>query len=278
MKRKLFCEINPLCYKLSERKEIIRRYIKNVTSKDNFAQSKSTENLPYIWKGHTSPILRKLDGVDMTMQYNKITNLAIAGGKIDGLIITPGKTFSFWHTVGACTKRRGYITGLVIKNGCLSSDTGGGICQLANMIHYLVLHSPLKVTEQHHHSDALFPDSGRRVPFGTGTSVGYNMFDYCFKNTTATSVQLRIWQDGETLYGELRSDVPPKYRYKLVEEGHHYSCENTSDSNSIYYRNSEIYRIIIDRETGETLRRELLLRNHSRVMYDYSLIPQDEIK
>ncbi len=38
----------------------------------------------------------------------------------------------------------------------MRSGYGGGLCQMANMIHYLVLNSPLEVTELHHHSDALF--------------------------------------------------------------------------------------------------------------------------
>ena len=52
---------------------------------------------------------------------------------------------------------------------------------MANMIHWLVLHTPLEVTELHHHSDALFPDVKRRVPFGTGTSISYKALDYRFK-------------------------------------------------------------------------------------------------
>ena len=57
----------------------------------------------------------------------------------------------------------------------------GGLCNLANTLNLLVMHSPLKVTELHTHSDALSPDHGTRVPFGTGTSVSYNYVDYRFK-------------------------------------------------------------------------------------------------
>lgn len=60
----------------------------------------------------------------------------------------------------------------------------------------MVLNSPLTVTELHHHTDALFPDSGRRVPFGTGTSIFYKNVDYRFRNDTDTPVQLLIWQEG----------------------------------------------------------------------------------
>ena len=75
------------------------------------------------------------------------------------------------------------------------------------------------------------------------------------------------------LYGEIRSTVPLRYKYRLVEEGHHFSNED-----GVYYRNSKVYRIKIDKETNKEISKELILDNHSKVMYDYSLIPKDEIK
>ena len=141
------------------------------------------------------------------------------------------------------------------------------------MVHWLVLNSPLEVTELHHHSDALFPDERRRVPFGTGTSVRYNNFDYRFKNTSDQDVQLLCWVEGGEVCGELRSENPFLYRYKLVEENHHFQKEGEK-----YYRISQVYRIVIDRATNEEIKKELILDNHSEVLYDYDLIPKEEIK
>ena len=149
---------------------------------------------------------------------------------------------------------------------------GGGLCQMANMVHFLVLNSPLEVTELHHHTDALFPDERRRVPFGTGTSVFYNNVDYRFKNNLDQNVQILVWIENGELCGELRSEKPFKYRYKLVEENHHFAKEGDD-----YYRISQIYRVVIDKATGEEVRKELILNNHSRVMYDHSLIPKEQI-
>lgn len=144
---------------------------------------------------------------------------------------------------------------------------------MANMIHWLVLNSPLEVTELHHHSDALFPDERRRVPFGTGTSICYNALDYRFKNNTDQDIQILVWIENEELCGELRSEREFPCRYKLVEENHHFKKEGDS-----FYRISQVYRIVIDRLTNTELYKELILDNHSLVMYDYSLIPQDEIR
>lgn len=274
MGRKLFCEYGPIFYKISLLKEAIKKDLKDFKNGKKFAKKINKENFEHIWKGDTKVLLRKLHGVDMQLQKNKVTNLRIASKRIDGIVVKPGEEFSFWNLVGNATKRKGYLEGLVISNSQMKKGVGGGLCQMANMIHWLVLHTPLEVTELHHHSDALFPDVKRRVPFGTGTSISYKALDYRFKNTTNTPIQIRIWLDDTMLYGEIRSNEPLKQRYKIVEEDNYYEKED----DGIFYRNSKVYRIITDKETKQEIKKELILNNHSQVMYDYELIPKDEIR
>lgn len=273
MGRKLFCDISPACYKISVWKCCRIREIKDFFSREKFAAQKNSDLLPNVVKGHTSVLVRRLEGVDMRLQENKVTNIALAAAKINGIIVRPGETFSFWRTVGKTAEKQGYKEGLVIhRGGKLGSGIGGGLCQMANMVHWLVLNSPLTVTELHHHSDALFPDERRRVPFGTGTSVLNNYIDYRFKNTTDQTVQLVTWiEDGE-LCGELRSEHQYPCRYKLYEEDNRFVEESGK-----WYRLSKVWRSVIDRATGEELRRELILDNHSLVMYDPVLIPPEQI-
>lgn len=273
-RRKLFCEYGPIAYKISLFKEARKKDFIDLINGRRFAKKKIKENLEYIWKGDTKILLRKLHGVDMQLQKNKVKNLELASKKIDGIIINPGEEFPFWNLVGNATKRKGYLEGLVISNSQMKTGIGGGLCQMANMIHWLVLHTPLTVTELHHHSDALFPDVKRRVPFGTGTSISYKALDYRFKNTTEYPIQIRVWLDDTMLYGEIRSAVPLKEKYKIVEEDNHYA----KDEDGVFYRNSKVYRIVTNKETNEQIRKELILNNHSKVMYDYELIPKEEIR
>ena len=178
-RRKLFCEISPFTYKLARCKCILQRMIMDTISKDKFAKAKDTENLPVLIYEHKSLIRRKLGNVDLVLQENKATNLSIAAPKVNGILIKPGETFSFWQLVGAPSERKGYQIGLVIEKGKPSKGTGGGMCQFTNLIHWMVLHSPLDIVEYHHHDNLdLFPDFGRQVPFGIGTSVFYNYGDY----------------------------------------------------------------------------------------------------
>ena len=40
----------------------------------------------------------------------------------------------------------------------------------------------------------------------------------------------------------------------------------------------QVYKITIDKETNQEINKELILDNHSEVLYDYNLIPKDQIK
>jgi len=273
-KNKLFCDIHPICYAISVQKEIFKRHLKNFSSKENFAGTINREKLPDVVFSHNSNMIKRAQGVDLKSQENKVVNIMLSCNKLNGVIIHPGEVFSFWKIVGRSTKKKGFKEGRVIsrKKG-LTTGIGGGLCNLANTIHLLILHSPLHITEFHNHSDALVPDEGKREPFSTGTSVGYNYIDYRFKNNTDRDVQLCLWCEGEILYAELRSERGFPYSYKLAEENHHFRKEKNK-----YYRISRIYKETFDNVTGDLLKKELILDNHSEVMYDYALIPEDQIR
>lgn len=269
----LFCDINPTCYAISLQKEICRRHLKNFLSKEKFAKATKKEKLPNIISSHSSNLIKKGKGIDPVLQENKAINIMLACSKINGIIIHPGEVFSFWKTVGKTSRKKGYKDGRVIHGNKLKPGIGGGLCNLGNTIHLLVLHSPLKVTEFHSHSDALAPDEGKRVPFSAGTSVSYNNIDYRFKNNTDQDIQLLVWCEDGKLYGELRSEREFPWCYELAEEDHHFKKEGDK-----YFRISKIYKKTLDRSTGKPLGKQLVLDNHSEVMFDYTLIPQELIR
>ena len=264
MKRKLFCEISPFTYRLSIEKGILERKVKDFFGKTRFAKRRTGEPLPVVVYRHNSLIRRRLGNVDMQLQENKATNLALAVTHIDGLLIKPGETFSIWKLVGRTTQRKGYKEGLTIARGVPSKGIGGGMCQLSNLIHWMVLHSDLTITEHHHHDGLdLFPDFGRQIPFGTGTSISYNYIDYRVKNETANTYQLRLRVEGEYLCGELRALEHLPHTFHIHAENEFFSREG-----GVVYRNGEVYRDIVDCATGRTLESQPIRTNHARVMYD----------
>ena len=267
MARRLFCEISPLTYRLSVEKNIIQRRLRDIARRCRFAAERSSEPLGVKIYSHSSLIRRRLGDVDMRLQENKAVNLSIAAPKVDGILIRPGETFSFWHLVGRDSKRKGYLEGLTIANGKVSSGTGGGMCQFTNLIHWMVLHSELTVTERHHHDQFdLFPDFGRKVPFGTGTSIMYNYLDYRVRNDTDRTYQILVRCDGEYLIGELLSDKPQEYKYHCTVKDQRFVREK--DGN--VYRCGYVVRRTIDRTTGNDVHEEIISTNHARVMYDTS--------
>ncbi len=271
--RILFSDISPVTYAISEHKEILKRHIVNLFSSENIAKTKIKKKLPNLISKQSSHLIKRGKGIDIRLQENKAVNIRLACKKLNGLVIKPGETFSFWLTVGKTTKEKGYKDGRVIVGGKLTPGIGGGLCNLSNTIHKLVLHSPLEVTEFHSHSDALAPDEGKRVPFSSGTSVSYNYIDYRFRNNTDQNIQLVLWCDDDNLYGELRSERPFPFYFDISEENHHFAKEGDK-----YYRISKIYKNTYLRSTGELIDKKLVLDNHSEVMFDYDLIPKELIR
>ncbi len=264
MARKLFCQLGPWAYQLSVVKCRMERRLRDYLSGARFACQRVPDPLPVLIYRHSSLIRRSLGQVDMTLQENKAVNLALAAPKVSGVRIQPGETFSFWHLVGNPTARQGYREGLTIGNGATYRGIGGGMCQFTNLIHWLVLHSDLEITEHHHHDGYdLFPDFGRQVPFGTGTSIMYQYVDYRFRNGTDRTYQLLTWVDGEYLRGELRADSAQALKYHVKARD-----ERFVRAGDAVYRLGQVWREGVDPATGNCITRVLLRENHSRVMYD----------
>lgn len=274
-RKRLFCELNPTTYAISLQKEICKRHLKNLLKRERYASERLLDKMPIVVASHSGDMIKRGPGIDPQLQINKAENIRLACSRINGLVIHPGESFSFWHYVGKTSKKNGFTEGRVIVNGKLVSGVGGGLCNLANTLNLLIMDSPMTVTEIHHHSDALAPDpNGVRVPYSAGTSVNYNFIDYRFRNDSNQPVQLCAWCDGDFLHTELRTTKEFPYSYRIVEEGHHFHQED----NGKFYRKSKIYREIIDKSTGNIVKRELKWNNRSEVMFDYSLIPIDQIK
>jgi len=272
-KRRLFCEISPLTYAISVQKMRFIRHVKNIFTLTRFAKTKA-DDLPVLVYKHKSLIRRKLGDVDMGLQENKAVNLSLAAPKIRGVIIRPKEVFSFWKLVGSCSRHKGYRAGLTISAGKAASDIGGGMCQFTNLIHWLVLHSPLTIIEHHHHDGYdMFPDYGRVVPFGCGTSIMYNYLDYRFRNDTDTTFQIVVYTSGTHLCGDLRASGALACSYHIVEEDAHFA-----KLDDVYYRNNKIVRQVIDKETGNEIERKIIKQSHARVMYDEKFIPDEAMR
>lgn len=211
---------------------------------------------------HQTPLLRRLKQVDMQLQYNKITNLRLAAKNIDGLVLAPGETFSFWRRTGRPTAAKGYLPGLVLDSGRVGAGIGGGLCQMGNLIYWMALHSPLTVTERWRHSYDVFPDENRVLPFGSGATLAYNYIDLQIRNDTQQSFQLCVWLSETELHGEIRSAQPWPFQYEVFEKEHFIRHEPWGG----YSRHNRIVRRLRD-AGGALLREDLVVENHALLMY-----------
>ncbi len=241
-----------------------RRYLDWVFSSRQYARTIQPDaRLSYRVAAHQTPILRQLRNVDMQLQYNKITNLQLACRCINGLVLQPGETFSFWKLVGKPTRRKGYLEGMVLCNGGFSPGTGGGLCQLSNLIYWMTLHTPLTVTERWRHNYDVFPDSNRTQPFGSGATVSYNYIDLQIRNETRSEYQLLVGLDDQFLRGEWLSSQPTVNSYEVYEREHIIRAEWWGG----YTRHNVIFRRVFDldgRETGD----EFVCANQAIMMYE----------
>ncbi len=228
----------------------------------------SLDDFPFVVKEHSVPLRRNLSKADTALQEGKIANLEIAVQKVSGLLLEPGKIFSYWRLIGKPTKKKGYQNGMMLVNGRPSVSIGGGLCALSNLIYWLTLHTPLTVIERYRHSYDVFPDSNRTQPFGSGATCVYNYRDLMIENRTADTYVLFVWIDyeKERLCGKWVKSSPVKDLYEVYQKEHWI----TTETGGIYVRHNTIWRhhfSLVDNECTKEAD-EYVTENHAIMMYE----------
>jgi len=228
-----------------------------------YSKNKQIEKLPYRVKKHQSKLIRRLGEADMKLQHNKVDNLKIVIDCLNGIIIKPGETFSFYKIVGRPTISRGFKKGMELSFGKARAGVGGGICQSTNLLHWLALHSPLTITERHHHSIDPFPDNGRVLPWASGSAIFYNYLDFQLTNNTKWTYQINLWLTDKTIDGEIRVNEELDFAYHVYETDHKFLKKGNE-----YFRTNKIWRKKIAKfKSGKLLENELMYENFGKVLY-----------
>lgn len=239
------------------------RYFNWYFGNKRYTKIKCSKHLENIFFTHRTPLYRKLKNVDMWLQHNKVENLRIASKQVNGILIKPGETFSYWKSIGKPTKFKGYKKGMNLYYGNFRAEIGGGLCQLSNLIYWMTLHTPLTVIERHRHSFDVFPDSNRTQPFGSGATCVYNYRDLQILNETNETYQICIRIEDDYLMGEIRTDIEPYLKYKLYEKEHKITHEYWGG----YVRHNLIRREIYDIDNN-LINDEHICENHALMMYE----------
>ena len=227
-----------------------------------YARRRTAPDCPHLWMAHATPLVRRLRDVDLWMQENKVTNLRLASARVNGIVLRPGQTFSYWYLIGRPTARKGYLPGMLLRNGRAVAGVGGGLCQLSNLIFWMTLHTPLTVTERHRHGYDVFPDSDRTQPFGSGATCFYPYGDLMIRNDTADDYQLLVTVGKHDLIGEWRCSAAPECRYEIVERDHEMRAEYWGG----YTRHNVLWQQRFDAD-GVLLDEKPVVRNDAIMMY-----------
>ncbi len=110
---------------------------------------------------------------------NRVSNMALAVSRINGVVLSPGEEFSMNETILDRNKENGYYLAPAIRNGTYEKEYGGGVCQVSSTLFNAVMMADLPVTERHHHSWPM-----TYVPIGRDATISTGIKDFKFVNDT----------------------------------------------------------------------------------------------
>ena len=235
---------------------------------NTYSWRKSEERLRYLCYRWESVIINPDTGHDIKFQINKEHNLRLACETLDGLVIRPGETFSFWQRVRYAEQKEAYRDGLSQVNGNIVYTRGGGLCQLSNELFWCFLHTPLTIVERHSHGVQEFPAAFRRKPVGTDAVVSEGWLDLKMRNDTSTTYQIIAEVCDGILITEIWCDRPVVDKYEIFARDVRYVSKN---GEVLQY--AKLYRRIWDVRRAEIPRAEhWLYENRTKIGYE---LPKD---
>ena len=155
-------------------------------------------------------------------------NIALATQRLNGVVIPPGKLFSFNREVGPTTLDNGYKLGWGIANTGANVRTvpaaAGGICQVATTLFHSVFWAGYQIEERNHHLYWI-PSYATRGIAGLDATVDEDFeLDFRFWNNTDSHLLIQSWTEGASvvfgLYGAKPNwtvKVTPGERSDVVE-------------------------------------------------------------
>jgi hypothetical protein len=164
-------------------------------------------------------------------QFGKVENLRNAAQHFDGLVLPAGRIFSFWKQLGRPSRVRGFVTGRMLKEGCMIASTGGGLCQISNALFEVALGSGCAIVERHAHSRAV---PGSAAQSGRDATVAWNYVDLRFRapQDMRLKVQLSATTLTVQLFGreELRTNAAPEPDHDHRPQLHAHDCGSCGET------------------------------------------------
>ena len=126
---------------------------------------------------------------ERSFQLGKVQNLRVAARALSGTTLPAGTVFSFWRQVGRPSPARGYATGRMLQQGCMTPAVGGGLCQLSNALYDVGLLAGCEILERHPHSRIV---PGSAAAYGRDATVAWTYVDLRFRAARALRLTVRL--------------------------------------------------------------------------------------
>lgn len=172
----------------------------------------------------------------MSQHSGRMSNLRRADELLNGSIIQPGETFSYWGVLGPITEANGYENASVLVSGQYVDGMGGGLCQPSTTLFQAAAKAGLTIIERRNHglvgtyfdpgtdamvsgwSDLKFRNDSNQPVAIIGKTTSKTVTYRIYGNTKAPNVTIKltaekIGQDvkpGPTVYIEDKTLAPGK--------------------------------------------------------------------
>ncbi len=141
---------------------------------------------------------------DMALVAGKVQNLRVAAARLHGRVVSKGATFSFWRLLGKPTRRKGFVLGRELREGCMIASIGGGLCQISNALYCAALDGGLEIIERHAHSQVV---PGSQAAWGRDATVYWNYVDLRFRHHQDFVVLAQLCADSLTVQIRVRAQA-----------------------------------------------------------------------
>ncbi|MDD6309336.1 MAG: VanW family protein [Clostridia bacterium] len=117
----------------------------------------------------------------------RVNNLKLCAGVLDGVQVEPGAEFSFNGTVGQRTAEKGYEKARILVEGHREYAIGGGICQISSTLYNAAAEAGMEILERHNHTNEV-----HYVEIGKDAAVSYGEQDFRFRNVLEVPITIGI--------------------------------------------------------------------------------------
>lgn len=141
---------------------------------------------------------------DYSGDISRKKNIELAVSKLNGTVLYPGDTFSYYKEVGPYNAKNGYYF--------YHDMVGSGVCQVSSTLYNVVLLSDLKIVYRAPHGKKVW-----YLPGGLDATVYGSYTDFKFKNSYDYPIYISAYTNNDNVYISLWSNnkVNENIYYKL---------------------------------------------------------------